>query len=501
MEKSTLPSSQKIIFLGCGAVAKCCIHYFEHFFEFNYNQMTIIDKQKQNFDYPTVKAVIAKGATALAFNITSKNLKYLFDKILQINKYDLIIDLTTNTSTYKIFKECRLRGVLYINTSIEDEKGLKHTNKCPTDNSILLQHVNLKSIVDKTPDTDNVTTIIEFGMNPGLISVFVKQGLVHLAKKVLNHKNNPTLLKYYRERNHRKIAEFLKVRAIHCSEIDTQVPKKLPRNKFVNTWSCVGLITEGVEPAEIQVGTHETVLPFKKGKVDELIPQLVVSKTPGAEIQFKSIVPLEITKTGAVEFTHIVGRCIHHGEGISLNRYLGSFQYSPTMHYVYQLNPVTDKQLNQISKRTLVEATNNSSKWKVLDMYDNQLRGYDNVGALFILEENPFSSSRQPYCYWTGSILDDKYTRKVLHDQYFGPTIIQVMAGILSGVHWMLKNKNKGLLFGEDLDDNYIIKCAKKYLGVFYSGPTGGLTLPGTKLVDLIQKGGVKSGGVHVDDL
>jgi homospermidine synthase len=89
----------------------------------------------------------------------------------------------------------------------------------------------------------------------------------------------------------------------------------------------------------------------------------------------------------------------------------------------------------------------------------------------------------------------------VLHDQYFGPTIIQVMAGILSGVHWMLKNKNKGLLFGEDLDDNYIIKCAKKYLGVFYSGPTGGLTLPGTTLVDLIQKGGVKSGGVHVDDL
>jgi homospermidine synthase len=499
-DKIKIPITQKIVFFGCGAVAKCCIHYFESFFEFNYDQITIVEKEKKNFTFPTVKTAVSKGAKVLHHTIRAKTLTHLFDNILKLQKYDLVIDLTTNTSTYRIFKECRLRGFLYINTSIEDEKGLKYNNKCAADNSILLQHINLQNIVDKTPDTDNVTTIIEFGMNPGLISVFVKQGLVNLARMVLKQKNDEVLQKHYRERNHKKIAEYLKVRAIHCSEIDTQVPKKLPKNKFVNTWSCVGLITEGVEPAEIQIGTHENVLPFKKNMVDELIPQLVVTKTPGAEIQFKSVVPLEVKKDGSIEFTHIIGRCIHHGEGISLNRYLGSFKYSPTMHYVYKLNPITDKQLNKTSNQRLIELSKNSSQWKVLDMYDNHLRGYDNVGALFILENNPFNDSKQPYCFWTGSILDDKYTRKVLKDEYFGPTIIQVMAGILSGVHWMLKNKNKGLVFGEDLDDNYIMRCAKKYLGVFYSGPTGGLTVDGTKLVDLIQKGGSKP-GVYLDEL
>jgi len=497
-----LAPSQKIVFFGCGSVGKCCVYYLKDFLSFDYKQITIIDKDKKAFRFPPVKEAISQGANALVYNIQRNTFERLLDEVLSLKKYDIVIDLSTNTSTYKIFKECRMRGLIYINTSIEDDKGLKYSNKCVADSSIFLQHVNLQNIVNKTYDTDNVTTVVEFGMNPGLISVFVKRGLMHMAKMVLKRKKDKDLLHHYRQGDHKKVAEILKVRAIHCSEIDTQIPRKMPKEDFVNTWSCVGLITEGVEPAEIQIGTHEDVLPFKKGTVSELIPQLLVTKTPGQEIHFKSIVPLKITKNG-VQFTHITGRCIHHGEGISLNRYLGSFKYSPTMHYVYQLNPLTDKQLSTYSKKELVEISNDASRWKVLNMYDNDIRGYDNVGALFVLEENPISGSDKPYCFWTGSILDDKYTKNVLNDPYFGPTTIQVMAGVLSAVHWVLNdNMNKGLVFGEDIDDKYIMRLAKKYLGVFYSGPvTGGLTLDGTTLDTLIFKGGSRINNVKVRDL
>jgi len=505
----SITPTQKMVFFGCGAVGKCCLYYLKHFFNFDYKQITIIDKDKKAFRFPSVKEAVSKGANTLVYDIQRNTLQHLLDKVLGLNKYDIVIDLSTNTSTYKIFKECRMRGLIYINTSIEDDMGLKYSNKCVADSSIFLQHVNLQNIVNKTSDTDNVTTVVEFGMNPGLISVFVKRGLMHMAKMVLkSHKDTKTtqhkeLLKHYRQGDHKKVAEILKVRAIHCSEIDTQVPGKLQNEEFVNTWSCVGLITEGVEPAEIQIGTHEDILPFKKGTVSELIPQLLVTKTPGQDIQFKSIVPLKVTRNG-VQFTHITGRCIHHGEGISLNRYLGSFKYSPTMHYVYQLNPLTDKQLSKYSKKELVEISNDASRWKVLNMYDNDIRGYDNVGALFVLEENPITGdTRQPYCFWTGSILDDKYTRNVLGDRYFGPTTIQVMAGVLSALHWVLNgNMNKGLVFGEDLDDKYIMRLAKKYLGVFYSGPvTGGLTLDGTTLDTLISKGGSRVNNARVSEL
>jgi homospermidine synthase len=475
--------------------SKCCSYYLQKFFKFNYNQVTIIDKNIKTFDFPTVQMIKDKGAKLLHYNIRRDNVNDLLDNILHVQKYDIVIDLSTNTSTYTIFKECRLRGLLYINTSIEDDKPIRINKECPIDNGIFLQHVNIQSIAHKTRDNGNITSVIEFGMNPGLISVFVKQGIIDMAKMVLKYqtkhkKVNPLLSKYYKKRDHKHLAEILKIRTIHCSEIDTQIPKRMPKEKFINTWSCVGLITEGVEPAEIQIGTHEKTLPFDSKNVTEIIPQLIMTQTAGQDIKVKSIVPLKINSKGKVEFTYIQGRCIHHGEGISLNRFLGTFKYSPTMHYVYQLNPITDKMLSDFSKNELVNISKDDSQWKVLNTYEDKIEGYDNVGALFILEENPLTGGNEPYCFWTGSILDTKYTRETLKDIYFGPTVIQVMAGILSSVRWMLENRKSGLLFGEDIDDNYIIKHAKKYLGKYYSGPvTGDFKLQHTTLNELIVEG------------
>lgn len=486
----------KFIFLGCGAVSKCCIYYLPHFFNIDYSQVTIIDKDKNAFNFPTVKKAIKNGANHYVFTITRDNITTLLDKIIKVKEHDIVIDLTTNTPTYIFLKECRIRKLLYINTSIEDDHQLHVNKSCPIDNSIFLQHINLLAIANKTSNNDdNITSIIEFGMNPGLISVFVKQGIINLTKLVLKHQIrnkslNKQLLRYYKNKDHKKLAQLLDIKAIHCSEIDTQIPKRLPKKKFINTWSNVGLITEGIEPAEIQIGTHEKILPFDKSNVSQIIPQLITTQTPGKDIHIKSIVPLGINTNNDVEFTYIEGRCIHHGEGISLNRFIGTFDYSPTMHYAYKLNPITDKLLDTLSQKQLVDISENPKKWKVLNVYEDKLYGYDNVGALFIFDKNPITNVNEPFSFWTGSILHTDYTKKILHDKYFGPTIIQVMAGILSGIRWMIKNKNSGICFGEDLDDNYIIKLSKKYLGKYYSGPVDpNFKLQSTTLDKLIVKG------------
>lgn len=497
----------KFIFLGCGAVSKCCIYYLPQFFKMDYSQVIIIDKDKNSFNFPTVKNAITKGAKTIHYTITKHNIQTLLDKIIKVNEYDIVIDLTTNTPTYTILKECRIRKLLYINTSIEDDNPLVITKNCPINNSIFLQHINLLAITNKTSNNDdNITSIVEFGMNPGLISVFVKQGIINLTKNVLKYqiKNkalNKQLLRYYKNKDHKNLAQLLDIKAIHCSEIDTQIPKKKPKQPFINTWSAVGLITEGIEPAEIQIGTHEKILPFKKSNVSQIIPQLITTKTPGKDIHIKSIVPLNINQNGDVEFTYIEGRCIHHGEGISLNRYIGSFQYSPTMHYVYKLNPITDKLLDNFSEQQLIDISENPQKWKVLNVYEDKLHGYDNIGALFVFDKNPITNVKEPFSFWTGSILHTNYTKNILKDKYFGPTIIQVMAGILSGIHWMIKNKNSGITFGEDLDDNYIIKLSKKFLGKYYSGHVDkNFKLQSTTLDKLIVKGSDKT-YTNVSDL
>lgn len=67
-------------------------------------------------------------------------------------------------------------------------------------------------------------------------------------------------------------------------------------------------------------------------------------------------------------------------------------------------------------------------------------------------------------------MFNTNYTKNVLKDDYFGPTVIQVMAGLLSGLSWIIDNPEMGVLFAEEMDEGYIISKAKKYLGHIYSG-------------------------------
>lgn len=494
--------TQQIVILGSGSVGKCCLYYLERVLgkhiPFDYNHVTVVDKNTKMFNFPTVQIAVSRGTTCIQFNIKRDNINILFDNILKLDKHDIVIDLTTNTPTYKLFKECRKRKLLYINTSIEDDKPLMYSDACPMSRGIFLQHLNMLSIADKMAH-EKITSVIEFGMNPGLISIFVKRGILDMAKYVLKHKNDIVLKGLLKEKSYKQIAEYLKVRTIHCSEIDTQLPKSTDYKQFVNTWSCVGLITEGIESAEIVLGTHEKVLPFEESQVSQVLPQLLVTKQSGQDIKFQSIVPY-LSTHDQIKFANITGRCIHHGEGISLNRLLSSMDYGPTIHYVYQLNPITDFQLDNCDKTDLVTVSQHDSWWKVLNVHDDELSGTDNIGALFILEENPLTNDKtKPFCYWTGSIMDTKYTKNTLDDNYFGPTVVQVMAGILGGVLWMIRNKNKGICFGEDLDENFILKHVEQYLGVYFSGPVVDCDLPGYTLDSLIVQG--RSGTTRTKDL
>jgi len=62
------------------------------------------------------------------------------------------------------------------------------------------------------------------GMNPGLISTFVKRGLEDAARHFIAHPvpdiDVGQLTQRLNERNHSKLAQLLGVTTIHCSEYD-----------------------------------------------------------------------------------------------------------------------------------------------------------------------------------------------------------------------------------------------------------------------------------------
>ena len=481
--------AKKIVVLGIGAVGKCVSHYLPEWFKIDYKNLTLIDKDAKTADFPTVVELVKQGATFKQYTILSVNVQKLFEKILKLTKGDIVIDVTTRTDTTKIITLCRKMQLIYLNTDIYDETPTSiKPIMCPVDFAISTTHYNVENLIQKTQHHGNITNILECGMNPGLISIFVKKGLRDLARYVLQHKQNKSLKNALVNKDYYNIAKMLGVRVIHCSEIDTQVPEiKQNKELMVNTWSCVGLVDEGCEPCEISMGTHERVIPVDPRYVNDSIPQVAIINKDGITMRFKSYVPIFKDKDEKIiEFKEIKGVSVHHGEGISLNMFISKDEYAPTMQYVYQLSPLTDKIIKSKGRTELVKYTL-EDKWKVMNMHEDKLNGTDNVGACFILESNPINSEdKKPWGWWTGTMLNTNYTKNVLKDDYFGPTVIQVMAGILSGLSWIIDNPEMGVLFAEEMDEGYVISKAKKYLGHIYSGPITGVKIAGYTVNDLM---------------
>lgn len=490
--------SRKYVILGCGSVGKCVLHYLPRFLKGTlYKDVYVVDKLSEPRNFPAVANCVQQGAHYIHLELTVETLEKLFKDTLTAG--DVVIDLTTRTDCYEFFRLTRKYALHYINTSIEEiyepESG---TCNCPIDGSIWYQHAQLLDIAERTKRFNPPTSIMEFGMNPGLISVFVKEGIIQLAEYVLKNSTvlsidaQSALRATMKKKDYAGIGKLLKIRTIHCSEIDTQLPRTPnPPGRFANTWSCLGMIDEAYENPEINVGDHEKSIPIPERDMVTVVDNLVVvTSKPSLDLRFYSYVPKSVDKkSGKVHFTEITGAAIHHGEMISLNRYFAAEDFSPTMNYVYCPCNEARKGFTNMSKTDIFKASVTKGGTHVMTVYEDHLEGYDNVGACLLLESDPITGKNEPYGFWIGSILDHEYTTTKLNDPYFGPTTIQVTCGILSAVDYMITHPKRGMLFSEDVPTKFILDRARTYLGYLYAGPVIGCKIRGYSIKDLIRLG------------
>ena len=79
------------------------------------------------------------------------------------------------------------------------------------------------------------------GANPGMVSWFVKQALLNLARDM-----NVAIKEPATRQDWAKLMKRLGVKGIHIAERDTQRSKNpKPLDVFINTWSVDGFISEG----------------------------------------------------------------------------------------------------------------------------------------------------------------------------------------------------------------------------------------------------------------
>lgn len=437
--------------IGFGSVAKCTLPLLLQHVRIDPKQITVIDFVDQS---AAIKEAAALGVRFIQKRITKENYPEVLSTYL--SNGDLCIDLAWNLDTVSLITWCHQHEVLFVNTSVEVwDPFSKESGKDPENLVLYKRQMALAVMNQKIKDKKGATAIVDHGANPGLVSHFTKQALIEIAKAILakgtTKARTQELESALARSDYPALASLAGVKTIHVSERDSQItssPKQM--NEFVNTWSIVGLIEEGLAPSELGWGTHEKTLPKGASEHASGPKNQIFLAQKGANTWVRSWVP-----SGPIK-----GMVIRHGEAFSISDFLtlreeGQVVYRPTVHYAYCPSDSTISSLHELEMRGFVP----QEKQRILS--DEIIDGKDELGCL--LMGHDFKS------WWIGSVLDIHEARKLVPKQ--NATTVQVAIAVVSAAIYAIKHPDLGLCLPDQIDHREILQIAKPYLGEFISRP------------------------------
>ena len=426
-----------IVMIGFGSIGRGTLPLLLRHLQLDRKKFVIIDPDDSN------KHLADKeGLSFVKLAITRDNyVDTLKPMLTQGPGPGLIVNLSVDTSSVDLMKMSMDLGALYIDTVVEPWPGFYDNPKLdPSERSnYALRETVLKV---KAKSEGKSTAVSCCGANPGMVSWFVKQALINIARDVGKDVAIPTSRDGWG-----KLMKGLGVKGIHIAERDTQrarVPK--PLNTFWNTWSVDGFISEGLQPAELGWGTHEKKLPAIGRKHKFGNGAAIYLLSPGAGTRVRSWVPTAGPQLGFL---------VTHNESISIADYFSlrkgrKLLYRPTCHYAY--HPCNDAVLS------LHEMAGN--QWErqkhshILD--ENEIiDGIDELGVLLY--------GHRKNAYWYGSQLSIEEARKLA--PYQNATGLQVTSAVLAGTIWAIENPARGIVEADEMDFDRCLEIQMPYLG------------------------------------
>ncbi len=428
-----------IVMIGFGSIGRGTLPLILRHFTFDKSRMVVIDPDDRDR-----KLLDEQGIRFIHQAVTRERYRHLLTPLLRAGGgQGFCVNLSVDTSSLDIMKVCREIGALYIDTVVEPWPGFYFDRSAGPEartNNALRNTVR----EEKERSRGGVTAVSCCGANPGMVSWFVKQALVDLAND-LGHafdKPGPDDREGWA-----KLMRDLGIKGVHIAERDTQRCKRpKPMNVFVNTWSVEGFLSEGMQPAEMGWGTHETWLP-ENGRVETIGSKAgAYLLQPGANTRVRSWCP-----TPGAQY----GFLVTHNESISIADYFTLTDgervlYRPTCHYAY--HPADDAvlSLHELFGRAGVRQADDH----ILD--ENEIvDGVDELGVLLY--------GHAKNAYWYGSQLSIDETRDLA--PYQNATGLQVTSAVLAGMVWALENPKAGIVETDEMDYRRCLAVQLPYLG------------------------------------
>lgn len=433
--------------IGCGSIGQAILPLLRNHLQFPADGFTVLSADERGRGIAA-----AQGARFVHCHLKPGSFHRELARHLRAG--DLLLNLSVDVSSLDLVEWCAGHGVLYVDTSIEPWPGV-------FDNPMLSLRERTNFLtrermlrLGQRLGPDSPTAIVDHGANPGLVSHFVKQALLDLARDL-----RPGLLPPASREGWAFLARDLDVSLIQIAERDTQVAERPKRpNEFVNTWSIDGFVDELMQPAELSLGTTEPGRPagahwHRAGS------GTIYLRRPGGGTYARSWLP----SLGGFQ-----GLLMTHDEVFSIADYLSlrgaeGFTFRPTVMFVY--HPCDDAMLSALElegRGWQLQATR-----RVLTT--ELVTGMDELGVLL--------AGHARNAYWFGSQLTIEEARR--HVPHANATSLQVAAGALAATVYAVRHPRLGVREADELAFDECLAVARPYLGPLVGAYTDWTPLQG----------------------
>jgi homospermidine synthase len=444
-----------VVMIGFGSIGRGTLPLIERHFRFDLARMVVVDPDDSHR-----RMLDERGIRFIHQAVTRDNHRTLLTPLLTAGGGDgFCVNLSVDTSSLDILRLCREIGALYIDTVVEPWPGFyfdRSAESAARTNYALRETVR----AEKRETPGGKTAVSCCGANPGMVSWFVKQALLDIARDTGLPHVEP-------DAGDRQawahLMQAAGVKGVHIAERDTQRARHpKPLGVFWNTWSVEGFLSEGMQPAELGWGTHERWMPPNM-RVQEDPAGCQAARyilQPGANTRVRSWCP-----TPGAQY----GFLVTHNESVSIADYftVGNGlepEFRPTVHYAY--HPCNDAVLSL--HELFGRAGRMQEEHHVLDE-DELVDGIDELGVLLY--------GHAKNAYWYGSQLSLAETRRLA--PYQNATGLQVTSAVLAGMVWALENQAAGIVEADEMDFRRCLDVQRPYLG-----PINGFYTDWTPLAD-----------------
>lgn len=435
----------KLVLLGLGLVGHSLIKILLESDLFLCDDIKVIDMSSEAFEY--YNSFGGKKENFIQLKIERNNYHEIFSTM---KSGDFLIRLANGIDDKVLLDECMKRDIHYICSS--DDIFLDTPDIEPF---LYRTHFyQYKELIKKSKGC--ATSIIQFGMNPGLISILTKKALIDIvenddSKYVV--KNRVQLKSFIDKRDFPGLARALQVTNIIEADWDaTETDIKEDDDTVYNTWNLDDFYEEMYTRSIQKLGTLTSLTDHLKrfGILPEQI--YYYNKNDGTlvlDVAGKNMM------TEANIGDKIIKGCIDaHEELFSIHDYYtirnddGEIDYAPSVLFVYRPSDIA---LNSVYHKD-IESYQMGKYKKEMITIDKMVSGTELVGVSV--------EGKNIHTFYVGVAPHfDK-------NSFETPTILAVSSSIYAAVAYIFNHSNDGILYPENLDVNEILSYTKKFLPI-----------------------------------